>query len=237
MATLQAHASTAVTRGSHLRLAAWLLIASPIVLLLNLLLFGDATNCPPAGQRFETVAEAAECVSGNSAEWTAFNLTGLLFIALACAGVAIIAHGLLATSARLLGITALVSTAGALLLWTYLAYLMVGLAAGPDSLPPFVADQAVNKGEGPIVGLAYQNLSGLLLTVALIAMASGLYISGLLRRMGIVVATITLVLGVVQLIAFGSIIPLVVVFGFPIAVGLLRRRDANTRIGPAANTV
>lgn len=223
----------------RLRLASWLLIASPIFLILNLLLFSGATRFPTGDGSIDTVARAAEYVSRNSSGWIAFNLTGLLFTALACAGLAIIATSLLATNARLLGIGGLVSAVGALLLWIFLVYLMVGLAAGPDNLPPFVADQAVNKGEGPIIGLAYQNLSSLLLTVALILVAMGLFVSGLLRRTGIAVAVITLVLGVLQLIAFGGIIPLVVVLGLPIAIGLLRREDvrSRSRLVPSAEKV
>lgn len=228
-----------ITNAPRLRLASWLLIASPIFLISNLLLFSGATTFPSGNQRIDTVARAAEYVSRNSSGWIAFNLTGLLFTALACAGLAIIATSLLATNARLLGIGGLVSVVGALLLWIFLVYLMVGLAAGPANLPPLVGDQTVNTGEGPIIGLTYQNLSSLLLTVALILVAVGLFVSGLLRRTGIAVAVITLVLGVVQLIAFGGIIPLVVVFGLPIAIGLLRREGIRnrSRLVPSAEKV
>ncbi len=212
-----------------LRLASWLLIASPIVLILNLLLFSGATKLPSGDERIDTVARAAEYVSRNGSGWIAFNLTGLLFTTLACAGLAIIAAILRGTKARLLGIGALVCVVGALLLWIFLVYLMVGLVAGPNNLPPLVAEQPVNNGEGPIIGLTYQNLSSLLLTLSLILVAVGLFVSGLLRRTGIAVAVVTLVLGVLQLIAFGGIVPLVVIFGLPIAIGLLRREDIRGR--------
>ena len=66
----------------------------------------------------------------------------------------------------------------------------------------------------------YQHISGLLATLGLMFVGIGLFVSRLLRRTGLVIAVLALILAVLGIL-FGAVPGPVVILSVPIAIGLL----------------
>jgi hypothetical protein len=235
-----AAARLAATQTARLRLGGLLLVAAPLVLIANFLVFGgpayatrvDARAADPA---LQTLTGLSRYLSANAATWIAFNLGGLLFTTLACGGLIQIARVLRGAdpaarrSTRPLALAAITSAVLSLLAWAVMTSLLLGLAAGPERLPPLVAAQPLNHGGGALVGIGYQVTSEALLAVAVTLLGAGLFTSGLLRRTGLAVAlTNGLILaGALGFAALSGGAPPVVglLLAVPLGMGLLLRKE------------
>ena len=212
-----------ISNVSHLRLASWMIIAAPLVLIFSLLAFGSVVVRTDEFNQLETVSEVSNYVYENRVAWIGLSVGLLAGIGLTYAGLILISRYLRNTPARIWAILSLVTFAGSILFMLFSEYFLIGLAAGPDNLPPLVADQAVSP-ERAVVGTTYEHIAGLLATLGMTFLGIGLFSSRLLRRIGLIVAVIALLLTIAGL--FVGAVPGPIAFvALPIAIGLLRQES------------
>jgi hypothetical protein len=108
---------------------------------------------------------------------------------------------------------------GSLAFFVFSTYLLIGLAAGPNNLPPLVAIQTVSK-ERAVIGTIYEHVSGLLATLGLAIVSIALFVSRTLKRTGLVVAVLAFALTVIG-VFFGAVVGPMMILSLPIAIGLL----------------
>jgi hypothetical protein len=204
------------------RQAAWLILASVVVLIGSMLVFGSAAVRTPEFNRLQTVEAVAAYVAPHRTAWVALGLGLLVGAGLTFIGLMLISAALMATRARPWGIAGMACLAGSLALLIFSSYLLVGLAAGPDHLPPLVASQKVSP-QRAVIGAEYENVSGLLATLGLSFVSLGLFASGLLRRTGLVIAVLALLLTILGLFIGATAGP-IVILSVPIAIGLLLQK-------------
>jgi len=207
---------------SRLRLAGWLIIASLIILIASVVAFGSDAVRTPEFNQLSTVVQVAEYAFQHSTNWVGLNLGLLLGAGLTYAGLILIAIALLATRSRVWAIAGLISLIGSFAFFVFSTYLLIGLAAGPNNLPPLVAIQTVSK-ERAVIGTIYEHVSGLLATLGLTIVGIGLFVSHTLRRTGLVIAVLAFILTVIG-VFFGAVAGPVVILSLPIAIGLLRQK-------------
>jgi hypothetical protein len=207
---------------SRLRLAGWLIIASLIVLIVSVVVFGSVAVRTPEFNQLETVAQVAEYAAQRGTNWVALDLGLLLGAGLTYAGLILITVALTTTKARIWVIVALISLIGSLALFIFSTYLLIGLAAGPNNLPPLVAIQTVSK-ERAVIGTIYEHISGLLATLGLAFVGIGLFVSQQLKRTGLIVAILASILTVIG-VFFGAVPGPIVILSLPIAIGLIRHK-------------
>jgi hypothetical protein len=204
---------------SRLRLAGWLIIASVVILIVSVVAFGSDAVRTPEFNQLSTVVQVAEYASQHSTNWVGLNLGLLLGAGLTYAGLILIATALLATKSRVWAIAGLISLIGSFAFFVFSTYLLIGLAAGPNNLPPLVAIQTVSK-ERAVIGTIYEHVSGLSATLGLALVSIGLFVSQTLKRTGLVIAILAFALTVIG-VFFGAVAGPVVILSLPIAIGLL----------------
>jgi hypothetical protein len=187
----------------------------------------------PEFNALTTVPEVAAYAAQHRAPWIATGLGLLLGLCLLYAGLLIVGFWLTRTKARGWAFLALVVLLISFGLVLVAEYLVIGLAAGPERLPPLVAQQTVSPDRN-VVGVIYQHLSGLFGTSALVLLGIGLWQSGVLKRTGLVVGTLALLLTVLGLL-FGSVEGFILLPAIALAVGLLSASSAraSTQAAPS----
>jgi hypothetical protein len=206
----------------NLRLASWLMIAAPVVLIVSLIAFGSVALRTSAFNQLETVAEVSKYVFENRVAWISLSLGLLAGITLTYAGLILIARFLMNTPARIWSILSLVSLAGSIAFLLFSTYFLIGLAAGPDHLPPLLAEQVVSK-ERAVIGTIYEHIAGLLATLGMTFLGIGLFSSRLLRRIGLIIAVLASLLTIAGLLA-GAVPGPIAFLSLPIGIGLLRQK-------------
>jgi hypothetical protein len=207
---------------SRLRLAGWLMIASLVILIASVVAFGSDAVRTPEFNQLSTVAQVAEYASQHSTNWVGLNIGLLVGAGLTYAGLILTAIALLSTKSRVWAIAGLISLIGSLAFLMFSTYLLVGLAAGPNNLPPLVGIQTVSK-ERAVIGTIYEHIAGLLATLGLTLVSIGLFVGQTLRRTGLIIAILAFVLTVIG-VFFGAVAGPVVILSLPIAIGLLRQK-------------
>lgn len=217
----------------NLRLAGWFMIAAPLILIAFLVAFGSVALRTEAFNQLETVAAVSQYVFENRAAWITLNLGLLAGIALTYAGLILTARFLMNTPARRWSILSLVCFAGSIAFLLFSSYFLIGLAAGPDNLPPLLAEQVVSK-ERAVIGTIYEHIAGLLATLGLAFVGIGLFSSQLLKRIGLVTAILASLLTIAGVFV-GAVPGPIGILSLPIAVGLLRKVSASQESAPVLN--
>jgi hypothetical protein len=207
---------------SRLRWAGWLIIASLVILIFSVVAFGNSAVRTPEFNQLQTVSQVAEYASQHRISWVPLNLGLLLGIDLTFAGLILIVVSLFRTKASIWATVGLICLIGSLALIIFSTYLLFGLAAGPDNLPPLVGIQTVSK-ERAVIGTIYEHISGLLATLGLMFVGFGLFTSEVLKRTGLIIAIFAFILTLVE-VFFGAVAGPVVFLSLPIAIGLLRQK-------------
>ena len=210
---------------SRLRLAAWLIIAAFITIPGVLFTVGKVFLRTPEFNALTTVPEVAAYAARHRSSWIAAVLGIMLGLCLLYAGLLMVSLWLGKPRARGWAVGALVAFLLSFGMVLVAEYLVIGLAAGPEELPPFVAKQTVSPDRN-VIGVIYQHLSGVFGTFGLVLLSIGVWQSGLSKRMGLVVGVLALVLTVLGLL-FGSVEGFILLPAIVLAIWLLRITSAR----------
>jgi hypothetical protein len=209
---------------SRLRLSGWLLIA-PLVIFVGTIILGIFTQeSILVDPDHATIAAAVAAVAPYRVSWAVSWLLSFAAIFSLAVGLINLAIVLAQTQTRYLALLGTIAAIGSVAVWAFLVYLNIGLIADVNHLPPFVADQSVSQ-IGALIGFPSEKFAGILWVLSATLMCAGLFLSGLLRRTGLIVGILNGLGLVLNLLGLGFPPIISLVFMVPVGIGLLRRKQ------------